>query len=135
MGLDHGFIHKRPKGETEDYTFRKANHIHNYFIENFHGGIDDQKDFKIPVKGIKDFRDILIQVITSMESSETTNNDGLKVYNSEVAEDLLPTQSGFFFGSTDYDEYYLKDCKKALEMCNKILAEKPVGTITYWCWW
>lgn len=36
----------------------------------------------------------------------------------EVAEDELPTQSGFFFGSTDYNIYYLVDvldCKKQFE--------------------
>jgi len=36
----------------------------------------------------------------------------------EVAKDELPTQSGFFFGSTDYNIYYLSDvldCKKKFE--------------------
>jgi hypothetical protein len=35
-----------------------------------------------------------------------------------LAKELLPTQSGFFFGSTDYDEWYFKDvedCKKQME--------------------
>jgi hypothetical protein len=34
-----------------------------------------------------------------------------------LAEELLPTTSGFFFGSTDYDEWYFKDvedCKKQM---------------------
>ena len=29
--------------------------------------------------------------------------------NHELAEELLPTVSGFFFGSTDYDEWYFED--------------------------
>lgn len=35
-----------------------------------------------------------------------------------LAEELLPTTSGFFFGSTDYDEWYFKDiedCKKQMK--------------------
>lgn len=35
-----------------------------------------------------------------------------------LAEELLPTQSGFFFGSTDYDDWYFKDvedCKTQME--------------------
>jgi hypothetical protein len=35
-----------------------------------------------------------------------------------LAEELLPTQSGFFFGSTDYDEWYfnkVEDCKQQME--------------------
>lgn len=32
----------------------------------------------------------------------------------EIAKQLLPTQEGFFFGSTRYDEYYFEDIKKTL---------------------
>lgn len=35
-----------------------------------------------------------------------------------LAEELLPTRAGFFFGSTEYDKYYyddVKDCKKQME--------------------
>lgn len=38
------------------------------------------------------------------------------------AEELLPTQGGFFFGSTDYDEYYFDDVKDVLnELTEKAL--------------
>lgn len=124
MGLDHGFIHKRKGQEQKDYTFRKANHIHKYIIDTFHGGVDDQKDFKVPVSGIIDFRDSLIKVINTLEAGDT-----------HLASKLLPTEPGFFFGGLEYDEYYLNDCKEALKMCDEILASKPKGTVTYWCWW
>lgn len=29
--------------------------------------------------------------------------------NHDLAEELLPTMEGFFFGSTEYDEYYFDD--------------------------
>ena len=28
------------------------------------------------------------------------------------AEELLPTQEGFFFGNTDYDDYYFRDVER-----------------------
>jgi len=28
---------------------------------------------------------------------------------------ILPNQSGFFFGSTDYDEWYLRDIEATIE--------------------
>ena len=31
--------------------------------------------------------------------------------DNSLAEELLPTRSGFFFGSTDYDEWYFEDIK------------------------
>ena len=44
--------------------------------------------------------------------------DGKYIVDARVAKELLPTQEGFFFGSTDYDEYYysdLQDTKQILE--------------------
>ncbi|NCC99828.1 MAG: hypothetical protein EOL95_09060 [Bacteroidia bacterium] len=149
MGLDHGFIHKKNREEEINYTFRKANHIHAYIINKFHNGVDDQKDFKIPITGIEEFRDILNRVINSLENTPKKTikvksgwANGQETYidievfkDTSIAQLLLPTQSGFFFGGTEYDDWYLKDCKEALEMCDKILTSKPKGTVTYWCWW
>ena len=35
--------------------------------------------------------------------------DGKIMQNSELAKELLPTTTGFFFGGTDYDEYYMEE--------------------------
>ena len=47
-----------------------------------------------------------------------------------LAEELLPTQSGFFFGSTDYDDWYFKDvedCKKQMtDLLSKYNEETDV---------
>lgn len=45
-------------------------------------------------------------------------SDGMVLEDTETAEELLPTQEGFFFGGTDYDQYYWDDLgftKKRLE--------------------
>ena len=39
----------------------------------------------------------------------------------EKAKELLPTQSGFFFGGTDYDEYYFEDVKDAADLMQSFL--------------
>ena len=41
--------------------------------------------------------------------------------NHELADKLLPTMNGFFFGSTDYDEYYYDDVKQVFEYCKNHL--------------
>ena len=41
--------------------------------------------------------------------------------DNSLAEDLLPTRSGFFFGSTDYDEWYIEDVKDCKKQFSKIL--------------
>ena len=47
--------------------------------------------------------------------------DGLAVEDSSVAEELLPTQSGFFFGGTGYDEYYIEDVKETIDIITNVL--------------
>lgn len=48
---------------------------------------------------------------------------GKVVDNYELCEDELPTEDGFFFGSTDYDEYYLADIDSAIEQLKKVEEE------------
>lgn len=38
-------------------------------------------------------------------------------------EEILPTSSGFFFGSTEYDEWYYKQLENTIEQCEKVLEE------------
>ena len=39
------------------------------------------------------------------------------------AKELLPTQSGFFFGATQYDEYYIRDIQDTVKIIEDLLAE------------
>ena len=47
---------------------------------------------------------------------------GEEITNSEEIAELLPTIDGFFFGSTDYDQYYLDDVKRAIEIFDEIIT-------------
>ena len=38
-------------------------------------------------------------------------------------EELLPTTKGFFFGNTEYDNYYVSDIKSTIEGLEQILSE------------
>jgi hypothetical protein len=42
--------------------------------------------------------------------------------NKDKAEELLPTVAGFFFGGTDYDEYYYDNVDETIEILEKELA-------------
>ena len=41
----------------------------------------------------------------------------------ERAEELLPTQSGFFFGPTEYDDWYFSDIKETIEIIDWALKQ------------
>ena len=48
---------------------------------------------------------------------------GKQIVNSAVAEELLPTCAGFFFGSTDYDQWYAEDIYNTIEILERILDD------------
>ena len=47
--------------------------------------------------------------------------EGKYIEDPSVAEELLPTTEGFFFGSVDYDEYYIEDIKHTVDVIKKAL--------------
>lgn len=89
--------------------WRKANHIHKWFVDNVQGGEDDCEYYEVT-------KDNLLNLKATCE----------KVLNMEWKtpkrlEKILPTESGFFFGSTDYDEYYFSEVERTIELINEIL--------------
>jgi hypothetical protein len=48
---------------------------------------------------------------------------------------LLPTQSGFFFGSTEFDEWYWQDVKSTIEIIDKCLKMDDTWSFKYQSSW
>lgn len=57
--------------------------------------------------------------------------------NHDKASFLLPTQAGFFFGSTDYDDWYFDDVQNVKEKFEEILADfdRDEDILLMHCWW
>ena len=88
--------------------WRKANQIHNWFVENVQDGEDDCKSYSVSIEDLKELLDLCKEI--ELEPSK--------------AEELLPTCKGFFFGSTDYDESYMEDIKYTIELLEKLIKEE-----------
>ena len=88
--------------------WRKANHIHNWFVENVQGGEDDCRSHEVTKEQLQDL----------LEACRVVKNA-----NQAIAKKLLPTAEGFFFGDTDYDEWYFKDIETTIAIIKKVLAE------------
>ena len=73
--------------------WRKANAIHRWFVENVQNDNDDCKSYYVPSEKLIELREMCVEALR----------------NREKAADLLPTQEGFFFGSTEIDEAYFED--------------------------
>lgn len=131
--------------------WRKANQIHKWFVENCQDGVDEcQRSNPISKDQLLELRSLCQQVIDGshlvegMVNNGYTFKDGVKteileegrfIDDSSLAQMLLPTESGFFFGSTDYDEGYIDDLKHTIEVIDKALKLPDDAVITYRSSW
>ena len=51
-------------------------------------------------------------------------------FNDDFNNDNLPTASGFFFGGTEYDEYFYGDCEDTIKILNGIIKEEEIVSNT-----
>ena len=106
--------------EEEFGYWRKANQIHRWFVENVQGGVDDCGEYSVSKSELETLRNICKEV----------SNDHSK------ADELLPAASGFFFGSTEYNEWYFDGVEGTIEMLDKIISEtNPNQDIYYSSSW
>jgi hypothetical protein len=62
--------------------------------------------------------------------------DGRIINNPTVASRLLPTQEGFFFGNTDYDDWYFENVQRTMAVLEEELASSTAGDYyEYWSSW
>jgi hypothetical protein len=89
--------------------WRKANQIHKFFVDVCADGKDECQDTYVSRENLEDL----------LNRCKTVLEDHSK------AEELLPSKGGFFFGSTDYDEWYYKDLEDTIPVLEKILKDAP----------
>ena len=89
--------------------WRKFNALHLWMERNCFGGEESNCD-RIPVN--------LEQLAGLQVTCERVAADP------SLGEDNLPTGGRFFFGSTDYDEWYVKDCEETAELLKNLIAEE-----------
>lgn len=102
--------------EPYDAYFRKVNFLFKYYEDR--GKMYDQWYAFTDADDIDDIIDKCERVLK----------------DHSLAHSLLPTQSGFFFGSTDYDDWYfsdVKDCLKQMKKYRKLLKEGVTGYVIF----
>lgn len=136
--------------EEQVAYWRKANSIHNWFVEHVQDGEDDCGTYNVSTEQLKELVDACNQVLNTVETVEGDVHtgtiytpDGGIVHETEkgevvaqpkIAESVLPTKSGFFFGSTSYDKYYLEDLRETVKMLTPLLEDEE-GEYTYHSSW
>lgn len=96
------------KTSVEIGYWRKANAIHKWFVDNIQGGVDNCATYYLDKTDLLKLKETCEQVLKDMS----------------LAEKLLPTQEGFFFGNTEYDEDYIYDLKETIKICEWALNKE-----------
>ena len=87
--------------------WRKANAIHKWFVDNVQDGEDDcDYHREVTKEDLEELRDVCHEVLC----------------NPDLANKLLPSQGGFFFGSLGYDEWYIDSLKSTIAIVDEALA-------------
>ncbi len=107
------------KVEAEVGYWRKANAIHRWFVDNVQGGTDDCGTYYVS-------RDHLVQ-LKSLCKSVLNDPDN--------ANSVLPTASGFFFGSTDYGSFYFEDLEYTIGLVDRCLELPEEWSFSYYSSW
>jgi hypothetical protein len=115
MGLD--MYLSRVTRETKVY-WCKANAIHNYIVSN-HADGDDCTPIELDRDAVKELRNRCLDIRVDRS----------------LAPELLPTTSGFFFGSTEYDDDYFEELERTSKELNKLLRDKTWDYLEYQASW
>ena len=90
--------------DCEVAYWRKANAIHAWFVKNVQEGDDNCKQYYVYREQLKE----LLEICERIKA------------NHELADQLLPVQPGFFFGPTEYDDWYFQYIDSAISQISKL---------------
>lgn len=142
--------------EEDVMYWRKANHIHAWFVDNVQDGIDNGGSYYVSEDKLRELLSVCLKVIAAsklvegMDVDDTTSSSGdlspvphcapcRVIEDPTVAKQLLPTRSGFFFGSAEYNEDYLDAVKStrgwAVRMLSDLRTAKVASDISYSSSW
>ena len=136
--------------EEEVGYWRKANAIHEWFCNELGEAAANCQDAYVEREQLEKLLDIVNKVL---EASELVDGDVTNGYSAKAGEDLkpniekgkiikdptvakelLPTESGPFFGGTDYDQWYYEELVETKEILEKALKYEH-GDFYYYASW
>jgi hypothetical protein len=130
--------------------WRKANAIHQWLVDHVQEGNDNCGQHYVREEDLRELLSICTKVLEASEliDGDVTNGytfkDGKEVpivekgkviKDPSTAKELLPTQDGFLFGGTDYDEWYRDDIEYTKKVLEQLFAEDPDGQYYYSSSW
>lgn len=131
--------------------WREANAIHQWFVNNVQDKEDDCEEYTVSPEQLQILLDTVNTVLkasklvkgkvqngtqyTKKHGERPIMEDGRIIKDPSIAQKLLPTTDGFFFGGTNYDQYYIEDLKYTKKLIEDLLKEDPTAYYTYSSSW
>lgn len=120
MGLDifvHSVNRSNPEDSIEINYFRKVNFLAYFFNPRNCMPFEARKEL--------------------LEDLKDRCNKVLQAKDAKVSQELLRTQEGFFFGSTEYDEDYYYEVQKVFDFLNELLPNFDFENrkVEFYFWW
>lgn len=119
--------------------WRKANQVHGWFVNNVQDGNDDCGTYSVSANALDELLSTCKKVLASSKlvfgtvtNGYTFDDEGNKVFqyidgmvieDCSVAQQLLPCQDGFFYGSTQYDEGYIAVINDTVDILENIFED------------
>jgi hypothetical protein len=94
--------------------WRKSNQIHAWFVNNVQQGNDDCGEYYVSHEKLKELLATCQQALFTKDPN------------------LLPPQSGFFFGGTDIDEWYWRDIKETIKKLKRVLELSEMSKLSFY---
>lgn len=130
--------------EEEVMTWRKANQIHKWFVDNVQNGVDDCQTYDVDWVVLTELLAACNRVIEASKlvdgmvlMSQTWDPEtarwidnrepGKVIEDPSVAREILPCCEGFFFGGDEYDEYYLGDVVATRDWIKRMMTDYDAG--------
>jgi hypothetical protein len=85
--------------------WRKANAIHKWFVDYLAEGVDECQEIECDLEQLGEL----------VSSCKKVLDDNAR------ANSVLPTESGFFFGPTEYDGYYFDDIRYTHDRLSEVI--------------
>lgn len=135
---------------TQEIYWRKANAIHNWFVQNVQNGNDDCGTYYVTPEQLQELLKAVSTVLENIELVDGKVQNGTLFEHGEIkpiiedgkvikdptkADEVLPTTEGFFFGSTEYDQSYIEDLNFTKTELERILAVNDYADFEYHSSW
>ena len=94
--------------------WRKVNAVHKWFVDNVQGGEDNCGEYYVSNTKLKELLATAQQCLFHKDPN------------------LLPPQSGFFFGNTDIDEWYWHGIKDTIKQLKRLVEMSDFDDLSFY---